>query len=362
MNRICLVSYGLSRGGAERVSSLIANHLNSKGYLVKFIATRQADITYKLNKEIEYVCIENNNLHGIKKQINKNIRIIQEIVKFKPDVSLSFVINEVLLFMIIPMKCYKIASLRNDPKNTSRNLFEKLIRYVVFHSANKVVFQTNEAKSYFNRRIYRNGIVIQNPITDNLPKWNNNNSKIIITASKLEKQKNIKMLIDGFEKFSDSHENYYLHIYGDGLLREELQRYIESKKLVDKVCLKGFASNIHDIMADAAVFVMTSDYEGISNSMLEALAIGVPTICTDCSNGGARQYIKDYSNGILIPVGDVEALNSALEYYYSNYEELESISNKAREIRDVLSSDKILTDWYNTVSNANEKDNYETKI
>ena len=94
----------------------------------------------------------------------------------------------------------------------------------------------------------------------------------------------------------------------------------------------GFSKNVHDEIIDATVFVLPSNYEGLSNSMLEAMAIGLPVICTDCPPGGAREYIQDYSNGILVRVGDAEGVCKALNYIVENRRQAEMISKNAEKI------------------------------
>ena len=91
-----------------------------------------------------------------------------------------------------------------------------------------------------------------------------------------------------------------LDIYGEGPLRKELQQYINSKNLKDIIKLQGFSHDIHEEMLKSAAFVISSDYEGISNSMIEALALGIPSVVTDCPCGGARMVINNYKNGVYI--------------------------------------------------------------
>ena len=93
------------------------------------------------------------------------------------------------------------------------------------------------------------------------------------------------------------------------------------------------------------MFVSSSDYEGISNSMIEAMAIGLPTICTDCPAGGARAIIKDHENGILVPVNDVEAMYKAMKEIAENEELAEKISFNGTKLKEELSVDKIVNQW-----------------
>ena len=107
----------------------------------------------------------------------------------------------------------------------------------------------------------------------------------------------------------------------------------------------GFSSEIHKIMAESAIYVSSSDYEGISNSMLEALAIGIPAVCTDCPVGGARMYIRDGENGYLIPVGDADVMADRMLALMEDKKLGESFSKESVKIREELTDDRIFGMW-----------------
>ena len=136
-----------------------------------------------------------------------------------------------------------------------------------------------------------------------------------------------------------------MSIYGNGDEKETLQQYIREKKLQEMISIKDFQPNIHEVILDAAMFVSTSDYEGISNSMIEAMAIGLPCVCTDCDGGGARMMIQDHKNGLLVPKGDAEGVYRAMKELIENPELAESLGKEAAKIRERLSAEKIAEEW-----------------
>jgi glycosyltransferase involved in cell wall biosynthesis len=142
-----------------------------------------------------------------------------------------------------------------------------------------------------------------------------------------------------------SFPEYELHIYGEGEEKENLVEYITKKRITEKVFLDGFFANIHEEIKDAAMYVSTSNYEGMSNSMLEALALGIPTICTDCPSGGARMVITNGVNGLLIPVGDEKALIEAMFFLIENPKDSARMSINGEKIVDRLSEKKIVDKW-----------------
>ena len=97
------------------------------------------------------------------------------------------------------------------------------------------------------------------------------------------------------------------------------------------------------------MFVMTSDYEGMPNSLIEAMGIGLPVISTDCKGGGAKALIKNHINGIITPPNNSEAVADAIKFYIDNPKKAEEYAKEALKIRDDLSVDKISEKWMNLI-------------
>ena len=93
------------------------------------------------------------------------------------------------------------------------------------------------------------------------------------------------------------------------------------------------------------MYVNSSDSEGLSNAMLEALAIGLPCICTDCPVGGARATVKDGENGILVPVGDETALAAAMTRIAEDPALAAKLSANAALLREALSQERVTERW-----------------
>ena len=344
MKRIAIVAHGLSDGGAERVAALLANKLYERGNKVLFIAAYSSERVYKLSEGIDYVYIEKGS-NKYTRFLSRTVAIDRAIEEYQSDVVISFIFKEILKTSVkgkVPI----VYSLRIDPANATAKLGNRILCNYTYSRAKAIVFQTPDARDFFKEKIRQKGVVIGNPLTPNLPLWDaDNHDKRIITACRLTEQKNLPMLIKGFAEFSKYYPDYSLWIYGKGPLKDELQKLAKICQVEDKVYLPGYANNIHEIMAHSAVFALTSDFEGLSNSMLEALAIGVPTVCTDCPPGGAALYIRDHVNGLLIPVGDEMELVKAFLECASKPELMKSFSKAAREIRYSLDEDAVVTQW-----------------
>ena len=128
-------------------------------------------------------------------------------------------------------------------------------------------------------------------------------------------------------------------------LETELKQYVFENDLQEKIIFRGNSKQLYQDIADAYGFVLASDYEGISNSMLEAMALGIPTISTDYPSGGARENIVDGYNGILVPVGDAKKMAEAMNVLIESPELAKKISENSVSIRENLYVGKIAGKW-----------------
>lgn len=120
------------------------------------------------------------------------------------------------------------------------------------------------------------------------------------------------LLIDAFNDFQKENEEYSLVIYGEGTLRKQLQTKIDELGLQKKIFLPGKEEKLLEIINDSAMFVLSSDYEGLPNVLIEAMCMGMPVIATDCPSGGPRELINNNINGILVPVNNKKKLVEAM--------------------------------------------------
>ena len=158
-----------------------------------------------------------------------------------------------------------------------------------------------------------------------------------------------KAAIDAFSEFKKSHLDFIFEIYGKGELEQELKNYVSSLGLNDSVVFKGFCTDVHERIIDASMFLISSDYEGLSNSMIESMALGIPTIATDCPIGGARMVINSGINGYLVPVNNKEKIVEAMSRIADDSKLAEQLSNNAYKIREQLSVDRICLEWRNVI-------------
>ena len=347
MKRIAVIAHGLSGGGAERVAAMLANYFAERQYTVLFVAAYSSEREYELDRRIEYIYIDCASPNHVIRMISRSFKIKNVVTKFKADMAFSFITNELipLEFTRIPV----IPSLRIDPKSTDASFVRRNIRKFVYHHSKNIVFQTKDARDYFDAAIRKKGIIIGNPIQDNLPVWNKNgHRKVFITACRISKQKNIPMLVNAFIAFHCKHPDYTLEIYGDGdpkQYKDQMVQYVNNLAADKFITFMGHSTSIHTIMSNSAAFVLSSDFEGLSNSMLEAMAIGIPSICTDCPPGGAKEYMKGGEAGILVNVGDTKALTKAMCDIVEDSELSYRISENGKYVREYLMKDVVCAQW-----------------
>ena len=173
--------------------------------------------------------------------------------------------------------------------------------------------------------------------------------KRIVAAGRFSEEKNFPLLIEAFYDFHKEFPDYTLTIYGEGTLGEQYKLKIKELNLTESVSMPGFASNLPKEINRAAIYVSTSNHEGISNSMLEALGMGVPTIVTDCPVGGARMFVHTDENGILIPMNSKESLISAMKRIVMDKDYSLSLSKKATQLRETLQAENVSKNWLDLI-------------
>ena len=198
----------------------------------------------------------------------------------------------------------------------------------------------------YPNKIHKKSVVIPNPVNKNLPEpYHGKKDKKIVAIGRLSNQKNFPMLINSFAEFHKENNDYVLEIYGEGSLLSELKDLVKKHELEKHIFFKVYIEDITTAIKKAEMYISTSNYEGISNAMIEALAMGIPSICTNCPVGGASMMIKNNINGILIPVKDEKALVESMNKISKDLEFANKLSNNGCLVREEYSIEKIAKKW-----------------
>ena len=342
----------MRRGGAERVISKLANFYSNKGWNVDIILLLSNEVNYVLNSNIRIIPMCSKDKSRMK-QVPIWVKNIRNYIKSSnPEFIVSFVarINIIVLFACIGLKKKIIISERNDPSADGRSFLVKLATYILYPLSDTIVFQTEYAKLMFPRSIQNKGKIIYNPIEVNINRCESKQKKIV-AVGRLESQKNHEMLINSFIQVHNRYPEYSLYIYGEGILMNSLKNQINRLNLEEAIFLPGNISDVHNKIFDSEIFVLSSNYEGLSNALLEAMMMGLPCISTECA--GSTEIIRNEENGILVPIGDKQKLSEAMIKLIENKKLAEEIGKKAKETSKLFESNLVLKQWENVIEGIN---------
>lgn len=352
MLEIVFIAESLGLGGAERVVSVLSQSLLYHYNKVSVITFYKKQKEYELDKSVKRV-----NLNVPASRIGKltvgAAMLYRYMKKNKNAVYISFDIFPNIISLMVNVILHRklIVSERNAPHEAQISIASRILRKILYPTGRCFVFQTQAAKECYAEKIQGKGYVIGNPVKEGITNREPANVINEITAiGRLEKQKNYPLLLEAFKQFLEYEPDYKLCIYGEGSLRRELEYSIQEKELGKNVLLCGSRNNVHDFVKNAKLFVMTSDYEGMPNALMEAMAMGFPVISTDCPCGGPRELIRDGINGILVPVNDREELVKSMLYLCRNDIVREQMAERAKDIGKQYARDTITRQWVKCIN------------
>ena len=182
---------------------------------------------------------------------------------------------------------------------------------------------------------------------------------LISCVARFSGQKNHKLLIEAFKDAQNKYSNIKLVLIGDGPLRRDIEEQIESYDLKDKIILTGDSSNVLNWLRKSDVFVLSSDYEGLPISMLEAMSVGVPVIATGV--GGVTDVVVNGKEGIIVPPKKSKDLSDAIVTLSSNSEMRSIMGQKARE-RAMEFDIRKMSEKYGAIYKKDVRDLKEVKV
>lgn len=348
--KIACVGYFQSVGGAEKQLVLLANSLVEKGHDVYLIILAENKIAYNVDQRIRKIDMSIGENESSNKILYRFRALKKAYQRIKPDVSIHFWLQSVYLSTLMKKDITGkvIYSERGDPGDAEYNGMLGFVRSVAFKRVDGFVFQSEGARNYFDESIRRKSIVIHNPVVIPKNKFSKPCSvreKKIVNVGRLHPQKNQHLLIEAFSLIYEQFDEYRLEIFGDGELKDELESLIIKKNLQGKAILKGTTQNIYDEVYTSSLFVFSSDYEGMPNALLEAMALGVPCVSTDCKPGGARSLIKNGQNGFLVRRNDPKGLAVRMSQVLKNRKLAQRFADESYKLSDTHSPEAIFNEY-----------------
>lgn len=350
--KLLFLNTNIGYGGASKMIVWVANQCVKNGHDVTFLTYRDKDIKQPIEPLLKLVHkqLEDGNGNG---NILLTVKWIHKFIKANHfDLGIAFLSPSILRMSLAAkgtnMKV--IFSQRGDPyyKSPELSLKSRIVNKLnawAFRQADAYVFQTKMAQAYYNITIQKRSVVIPNPIKQiqRTKIREGNIRKSFVSVGRLDlKQKRQDLLIEAFNLISPQYPDFRLEIFGDG---EDEARIKELAASNPNILLMGKTDNISDSIQNAWATVLSSDFEGIPNALLESMSLGVPSISTDCSPGGASMLINNHKNGILTPRGDAIALARAMEYMITHPQETENIGKAGTIVNDLYAEDIISNNW-----------------
>lgn len=393
---------GLCIGGAERVICNLAEYFYSEGYRVTMVTKVRDEKEYELNPGIKRIIADitteeetASRIHNLFARIAKLKRIWKEV---KPDVIVSFIRKNNLMAIAsaAPLGIPVVVSVRSAPERELKGFGFKTITFLLFRQAAGVVLQTREAYNFFPGYIRAKAVVLPNSInpdflkeSEKLALERNNDingasnekpekvaventninreeakvidsrvvfskrEKKIITVGRIDDNKNQRMLVEAYAKIAGQYPEWSLELIGDGSGWKLLEEYVSTLPCKDRISFTGAVDDVVGRMSKASIFVLPSKIEGMPNALIEAMVMGMACISTDCPCGGPRDLIAaDESNGILVPVDNVDAMAMALKRLITNDTLRQSMGDNARKIIATLHPDTVNKQWKNYIENV----------
>lgn len=310
----------LSGGGAERVLCTLANCLLKRGHDITFFCDHKTQGEYTLDPGINLVYLDNGNESFLSRNFTRT-KVIHEACKSMGiDVLLSFLRAPSFRSAVAARgtDAAHVLSVRNDPAREYPGVARVAARGL-FANSDAIVFQTEAAMSAFGDLRVPCKTVIANPVPDScFIETDSAASHKVVTLGRLSAQKNHELLIDAFAEVARFDKDATLEIFGAGDLEATLQERIVRVGLVDRVRLMGRTEEPSKVFKSAGIFALSSDFEGMPNALMEAMAAGLPCVSTDCPIGGPGELIRNGETGFLVPVGETGEFANALKELLSD--------------------------------------------
>lgn len=363
----------LAKGGAQRVILNLSQSLRDKGYRVVLVTTYIAETEYDLPEGVERILSDitpEEETNSRMKNFYRRYRKLRNIWKnVHPDCIISFIgkNNFMAILTAFGLHIPVLTSVRGEPKEEYYNTLTRVLSKTLMGLSTGLILQTRDAKAYFPKWIQKKAVILANPLNPHFigEYYTGPREKKIVTVGRVDENKNQKLLIDAFEKIAAEIPEYTLVIHGDGESLLALQAYVTQGDGVrgsfldmnqnhdtnqggdwrKRVIFTGAITDVKERLQTAKLFVLPSNTEGMPNSLMEALALGVPAVSTDCPCGGPKELMEGKENGILVPVGDVDAMAAAIKTILADEILWETYSKNAYKLCQELHPDKVNGQW-----------------
>jgi glycosyltransferase involved in cell wall biosynthesis len=361
--RLLIYIHSLENGGAERVVANLANYWVSVGWEITVVTVAaQAKDFYALDPAVRRISLDlagssRNVLAGFLRTARRAQALRRILQRIQPDVALSAMHTANVILALAARGLPHLRAIGSEhnfpPKAPMGVIIETMRRYAYGHLA-AVVALTQECADWLAAHSHaRRVVVIPNPVSWPLSNHEPQVSpaaccapgrRVLLGVGRLSEEKNFSSLIDIFSRLAPGHPDWDLVILGQGPLRDALHAQVQAAGLEQRIFLPGSVGNIGDWYERAAMYVMSSDFEGFPNTLVEAMAYGLPAVSFDCDTG-PRDIIRHDVDGLLIAPGDTGGMESALGKLMVDEQLRADFARRAIDARERFSMQKISCMW-----------------
>ncbi|CBK42410.1 Glycosyl transferase, group 1 [Nitrospira defluvii] len=360
--QITLVISSLSLGGAEKVLSMLAKHWTESGYIVTVITLSASESDwYALHPSITRVALDllspsRHVAHAILCNVIRVLRLRAAMRRSQPDVIISFMDRTNVLTLIAAWggRVPVIVCERTDPRHHTIGRGWNVLRTRMYRHAAGIVLQSNSVLDWVRQlSLTHISHVIPNPIDPQIVAVHGVEKKrgskyVLVGMGRLTPSKRFDILLEAFAQCIGDNPDWSLLLIGDGTERQRLEALSYELGVAKNTTFAGKARDPSVLLRSADLFVMTSEYEGFPNALIEAMACGLPVIACDCPSG-PREIIRDGVDGILVPPNDRGALVAALEFLMKSATDRQRMGEKAVEVVERFGSDRVMRLWDNLI-------------
>lgn len=343
----------LSKGGAERVFVNLAEYFQGEGYRVVMVTQYRKEEEYELADGIGRVLsdigeeeVSPYRVVNFLRRLNKLHAVWKE---EKPDLVLSCIGKNNFMAVVTAMGTgtKAVVSVVGEAKEEYPTKGMRILADLLFSRAAGVILQTERSRSFFCRKVGERAVILPNSLNPAFirPRYEGEREKRIVSVGRMDANKNQEMQIRAFAALKDRYPGYGLVIYGDGELRPSLEALAAFLGVSDRVAFPGVVPDVAQRIGKAALFLLTSYSEGVSNALIEALALGLPVIATDVPSGGTEELVEDGVNGLVIPPGDQEALEAAMDRLLGDGDLAGRLGREAAKIQEKLAPERVNALW-----------------
>ncbi len=352
MSKICFVIPTLSSGGAERVVSILSSTLAEQGKNIYLIVHRHAAIEYPISSKINVIFLDEIKCKG--SGFARKCKRLFEVRRFISQNSIDYVVpflDSCIIHTFIAtrgLRCKFISTLRNNPYKRSGS--ERVICDLITFFADANFVQNEMQKKYFVKRVQKKTFIVMNPVNPvflEASKEYADTVRRVVAIGRLNEQKNYPRLIEAICLVKEKYPDISLKIYGEGTLFDSIRKEISDHDAHKYISLEGRTDNVVRALQDSDLYVMSSDYEGMPNALMEAMALGMPCVSTDCPTGPA-ELIGNNERGILASMESPKKLADAIIEMISDSEMAKQKGLAARRyMKDTFSAERISMKFYN---------------